>query len=85
MRLNEVKTGEIVKIKNILGGPKSRFFDMGLVPGTKVKVVKRAPLKDPIEIEIKGYLLSLRSEEAQYIEVEKNENINTSSSIDKRK
>lgn len=35
MRLNEVKTGEIVKIKNILGGPKSRFFDMGLVQGQK--------------------------------------------------
>jgi len=70
MRLNEVMPGEVVKVKRIVGGPKARLLDMGLTPGTKIRVIKRAPLGDPIEIEVRGYKLSLRLEEAGYIEVE---------------
>lgn len=70
MRLNEVMPGEVVKVKRIVGGPKTRLLDMGLTPGTKIRVIKRAPLGDPIEIEVRGYKLSLRLEEAGYIEVE---------------
>jgi Fe2+ transport system protein FeoA len=70
MRLNEVMPGEVVKVRRIAGGPKTRLLDMGLTPGTKIRVIKRAPLGDPIEIEVRGYKLSLRLEEAGYIEVE---------------
>lgn len=47
---------------------------MGLTMRTRVKVVKLAPLGDPIEIEIRGYQLSLRKDEAEQIFVERVEN-----------
>ena len=43
---------------------------MGIVPQTKVKLIKQAPLGDPIEIEIRGYNLSIRKQIAQEIKVE---------------
>jgi ferrous iron transport protein A len=46
------------------------MMDMGLVPGTEVKVVRVAPLGDPVEFEVKGYSLSLRKSEAREITVE---------------
>ena len=52
------------------GALKRRLMDMGLVPGEIVKVVKVAPLGDPIEIAVKGYNLSLRRSEAELIAVE---------------
>ncbi|WP_292459727.1 ferrous iron transport protein A [Methanothermococcus sp.] len=72
MNLSEVKPGTTVKIKKITGDSnlKTRFLDMGLTKGTYIKVVKKAPLKDPIEVEVRGYSLSLRVNEAKYIEVE---------------
>lgn len=47
-----------------------RLMEMGLVPGTRVRVVKIAPLGDPLEIELRGYHLSLRRAEAQRVGVE---------------
>ena len=41
-----------------------RLADLGFVPGTPVQVVRKAPLGDPIEVEIRGYRLCLRAEEA---------------------
>ena len=70
-RLSELRPGErgiIVKI----AGPqpiKRRLLDMGLVKGTEIVVVRRAPLGDPVEFLLKGYNLSLRAEEAEYIHV----------------
>jgi len=52
------------------GFVRQRTMDMGIVPGTVVKVVKVAPLGDPIEFEVKGYNLSLRRSEAENIIVE---------------
>lgn len=46
-----------------------RIEEMGVTPGEKVEVVRYAPLGDPIEIKIRGYLLSLRRQEADLIEV----------------
>jgi ferrous iron transport protein A len=46
------------------------MMDMGLVPGTEVRVLRMAPLGDPIEFEVKGYSLSLRKSEASKIQVE---------------
>ncbi len=40
---------------------RARLADLGFVPGTEVKVIRRAPLGDPIEIEVRGYRLCLRS------------------------
>ncbi len=62
MTLREMKPGQ--------SGPlKRRIMDMGITPGVEVKVVKMAPLGDPVEIRIRGYELSLRREEAARIEV----------------
>ena len=47
-----------------------RIRDMGLVPGTEIKVQGRAPLYDPVAIRIMGYTLTLRNNEADFIEVE---------------
>lgn len=46
-----------------------RLTEMGVTPGTDVQVVKRAPLGDPIEIEVRGYLLAVRREIADKISV----------------
>ncbi|RLF75922.1 ferrous iron transport protein A [Thermococci archaeon] len=70
MRLSEVEPGSVVKVRRITGGPKARLLTMGITHGVVLKVVKRAPLGDPIEVELRGYNLSLRKEEAKYIEVE---------------
>lgn len=45
-------------------------MDMGLYPGLTLNVVRNAPLADPLEVEIDGYFISLRHEEARFIEVE---------------
>ena len=47
-----------------------RIRDMGLVPGTPIRVMGRAPLKDPVEIKLRGYNLTLRNNEADNILVE---------------
>ena len=52
------------------GQLKRRIMDMGITPGVEVKVIKVAPLGDPVEINVRGYELSLRKEEAARIEVE---------------
>ena len=43
---------------------------MGLTPGEKIEVIRFAPLGDPVEVKIRGYLLSLRREEAELIQIE---------------
>ncbi len=71
MTLREMKPGQSGKVISIWeSGPlKRRIMDMGITPGVEVKVVKMAPLGDPVEIRIRGYELSLRREEAARIEV----------------
>ncbi len=49
----------------------SRLCEMGLLPGTAITYIRRAPLGDPIEIKLRGYRLSLRKEEATCIMVKK--------------
>ena|SRR2546423_4841593 len=46
-----------------------RLMEMGVVPGAPVRVIKRAPLGDPIEVRVRGYHLALRRTEAQTISV----------------
>ena len=47
-----------------------RLLEMGLVPGTVVVLVRRAPLGDPIELRVRGYSLSIRGAEARGIEID---------------
>ena len=71
--LSELKAkekGEIVTLK-AKGEIRRRLLDMGLVKGVQITVVRKAPLGDPIEINLKGFNLSLRKEEAQSIVVNK--------------
>ncbi len=70
--LDEIKPGQecqIIRV-NISGAIGQRLMDMGFIPGTKVKVVRNAPLIDPVEFIVRGYHVSLRHSEARYIEVE---------------
>jgi ferrous iron transport protein B len=69
--LNEGEEGIILKIKG-RGQFRQRLSEMGFVVGKKVEVIKKAPLRDPIEYKIMGYHISLRNSEAQLIEVDRN-------------
>ena len=55
------------------GVTRTHFLGMGLTPGTRLKVVKRAPMGDPIEIQVRGYALTLRKSDAADIEVDMQE------------
>lgn len=72
MNLAQLKPGESGKITALgaIGPLKRRLMDMGVLIGETVKVVKVAPLGDPIEITVKSYQLSLRKQEAEAISVE---------------
>ena len=71
MTLKEMKPGQQGTVASIrtTGSMKRRIMDMGVTPGILVKVVKVAPLGDPIEIHVRGYELSLRKDEAEQIEI----------------
>ena len=72
MNLAKLKPGEKGRITAIgaIGPLKRRRMDMGVLVGEEVKVVKVAPMGDPIEVFIKSYNLSLRKSEAEGIAVE---------------
>ena len=69
MTLKDLKPGQSGVVESIgqKGPIRRRLMDMGVTPGVKVEVIKVAPLGDPIEINIRGYQLSLRKDEAQNI------------------
>ncbi|MBN1669421.1 MAG: ferrous iron transport protein A [Kiritimatiellae bacterium] len=74
--LREGETAEIIRIGG-RGALRQRLLDMGLTRGTRIKVERYAPLRDPIELSVKGYLLALRVEEGRQIEVERLETGNS--------
>ncbi len=59
----------VVVAVNASGELGRRIRDMGLVPGTEFMVVGRAPLKDPVALRMKGFTLTLRNNEADFITV----------------
>ncbi len=61
------QSGTILSIGNKSGTVKRRLVDMGLTPGTEVRVTKIAPLGDPVEVSLRGYELSLRKGDAAQI------------------
>ncbi len=76
-RLNEFKIGETGLIKKVEGEGRlrRRLFDMGVTPGAKVYLRKKAPLGDPIEVTIRGYELTLRKSEAELVVLEVEEEL----------
>ncbi len=70
--LKDVKCGQTVKVKKIegAGAVRRRIMDMGITKGSEIYVRKVAPLGDPIEINIRGYELTLRKYDAEMILVE---------------
>ena len=72
MTLNDLETGKeaVIPAVNGEGALRLRLLDMGLIPGTTVKIIKIAPLGDPIEITLRGYELTIRREHAKEIDVE---------------
>jgi Fe2+ transport system protein FeoA len=71
MRLSDLREGQTATIERIGGDGalRRRILEMGIVKGTDVYVEKYAPLKDPLELIVKGYHVSLRVNEAARIEV----------------
>ena len=71
MTLKELKIGESAVIDTVGGTGELRqhFLDMGLIPGEKVTLVKFAPMGDPMELQIHGYELTLRLDDAARIEI----------------
>ncbi len=72
MTLKDLKPGQEGVVTSIgeKGPVRKRIMDMGVTPGAMIKVIKIAPLGDPIEVNIRGYELSLRKSEASQIIVE---------------
>lgn len=70
--LREISCGQTVKVQKLTGeGPvKRRIMDMGITKGVDIFVRKVAPLGDPIEVNVRGYELSLRKADAEMIIVE---------------
>ncbi len=70
--LKEVKVGETVTVVKLHGegALRRRVMDMGITRGVTIKIIKAAPLGDPLEITVRGYELSLRKADAAMIEVE---------------
>ena len=69
--LKDAKVGETVRVKKLYGeGPvKRRIMDMGITRGVDLHVRKVAPLGDPMELNVRGYELSVRKADAEMIEV----------------
>ena len=71
LTLRDVKIGKTATVVKLHGegAIKRRIMDMGITKGVVIKVVKVAPLGDPLEINVRGYELSLRKADADLIEV----------------
>ena len=70
--LRDVLVGDTCKVVKLQGeGPvKRRIMDMGITKGVEILVRKVAPLGDPMELNVRGYELSVRKSDAELIEVE---------------
>lgn len=70
--LKDARVGETVKVVKLTGegAVRRRIMDMGITKGVEVHIRKVAPLGDPVEVNVRGYELSLRKADAEMIEVE---------------
>lgn len=74
-RLPELETGGCGRVVGFEGAERDRLrlMEMGILEGTVIRLVRRAPLGDPLEVELRGFHLSLRESEGRCIEVEEEE------------
>ena len=72
MTLDTLKPGSECLVKRLHAQDRlsQGLTDMGVYPGLRMKVIRNAPLEDPMELELDGYSLSIRHEEAMFVEVE---------------
>ena len=72
VNLRTLHVGDKARIVSIEGQGElmRRMRDMGLVPGSEIQIVGRAPLKDPVALRVKDFTLTLRNNEADHIHVE---------------
>ncbi len=71
-QLSQLEAGARAVVRRIQGEPDAarRLMELGLVPGTPVELVRRAPMGDPIELRVRGAHFSLRRSEAERIHVD---------------
>ena len=70
--LADLKVGPIARVASVISNDPVmlRLMEMGLVPGTPVQVLKRAPFGGPLQVRVQDYRLSLRRSEAQRLQVD---------------
>ena len=70
--LAELAPGDRGRVVSVAGDADAarRLMDLGLIRGTPVEVIRRAPLGDPLEVRVRGFMLTLRRAEAEHITVE---------------
>ena len=73
MTLRELEIGNTAVVTSVggEGALRQHFLDMGIIPGTRITTVKYAPMGDPVQVQIHGYELTLRLDDAAEIEIEK--------------
>ena len=72
MTLKDGSTGMVVRIDSVNDSKlKNRLMTMGLIPGTKVEILRSAPMGDPIAIRLRSYNLAMRKDDAAQIQVSK--------------
>ena len=71
-RLADLPIGARARVVRVAGGGdvSFRLLEMGLIPGIEIALVGKAPLGDPLELELRGYRLSVRTAEAALVDVE---------------
>jgi ferrous iron transport protein A len=70
--LAQLAPGDRGRVVSVAGDADAsrRLMDLGLIRGTTVEVIRRAPLGDPMEVKLRGFMLTLRRAEAEHIMVE---------------
>jgi ferrous iron transport protein A len=69
--LDDVSVGSTVRVQDVSGGDDVaiRLLEMGVTPGVEVRLVGKAPFGDPLELEVRGYRLSIRRQEAARVAI----------------
>lgn len=72
MTLDEIKPGQECRVVRVTaeGATGQRLMDMGIITGTRIKVIRNAPLVDPFDIYVKGSFLAVRRSDVREVEVE---------------
>ena len=69
--LDDVPVGSTVRVQDVAGGDQVaiRLLEMGVTPGVEIRLVGKAPFGDPLELELRGYRLSIRRQEAARVAI----------------